>query len=59
MDALAQLQRLVGLRAKYWREINDNGQGMLTRAIFARFVDCCDAGLGQEAREALERLKGE
>ena len=53
MKPLAQLQRLMRLKAEHWPVLNERGQAMLSRSIFARFVDCCDAGLGQEAREAL------
>ena len=53
MDSLIQLRRFLRLREEHWDGVNAAGQLLFARVIFARFVDCCEAGLGREARETL------
>ena len=50
---LRRLERLVRLRRRHARELNQRGLRLLDRAVFAAYCACRDIGIESEARAAL------
>ncbi|MBI1885055.1 MAG: hypothetical protein HYS09_01865 [Chloroflexi bacterium] len=53
---LRQLDRLLRLRYEQGGQLNPEGVRLLDRAIYSRYCDCMDLGVGTEAQELLRRI---